>query len=166
VKAGVGDGARKRDRAGARSFCVRINFPACSQVQSFGARLHQEFWVPTEEPDAFSANIGGLIEVIASLSQCWKGSDVGSTWGRATVRPVADCGGPLIERHPGRGPLIRMLCTPEGRTAVPSYRIERWGSPRRCSPLLLGGAEGGGRPKPPVDSRDLHAPKQSAGTRS
>lgn len=47
-------------------FRVRADYAARFEVQTVGARIHQELWVPAEELDEFNANIVGLIEVIVT----------------------------------------------------------------------------------------------------
>jgi hypothetical protein len=47
-------------------FHVRAAYASRFDVQTVGARVHQELWVPAEELDEFNANIVGLIEVIAT----------------------------------------------------------------------------------------------------
>jgi hypothetical protein len=39
------------------------------QVQTAGAREHQEYWIPAEELDEFNRHIIGLIEVLARFTQ-------------------------------------------------------------------------------------------------
>lgn len=48
-------------------FRVRADFLARYPVQTVGARIHQELWVPAEELAEFNSNIVGLIEVIAEF---------------------------------------------------------------------------------------------------
>lgn len=48
-------------------FHVRSAYLARFDVQTVGARVHAELWVPAEELDEFNANIVGLIEVIAEF---------------------------------------------------------------------------------------------------
>ncbi len=48
-------------------FRVRSDFLAAYRVETVGARMHQEYWIPAEEMDAFNAAIVGRIEVIAEF---------------------------------------------------------------------------------------------------
>jgi hypothetical protein len=48
-------------------FRVRTAFLVRYQVQTVGARIHAELWVPAEELEEFNANIVGPIEVIAEF---------------------------------------------------------------------------------------------------
>ena len=48
-------------------FRVRRDFAARYAVETVGARMHQELWVPAEELAEFNANIVGPIEVIAEF---------------------------------------------------------------------------------------------------
>ena len=48
-------------------FRVRTDFLARYPVQTVGARMHQELWIPAEELDELNANIVGLIEVTAEF---------------------------------------------------------------------------------------------------
>jgi hypothetical protein len=50
-------------------FRVRAAFLADYQVQTVGARVHQEYWIPAEDLDAFNDNIVGPIEVIAAFER-------------------------------------------------------------------------------------------------
>jgi hypothetical protein len=45
-------------------FEVDSAYLAKFQVQTAGARVHQEYWIPAEELDEFNRNIVGSIEVI------------------------------------------------------------------------------------------------------
>ena len=45
-------------------FAVRAAFLADYQVETVGSRMHQEYWIPAEQLDAFNASIVGPIEVI------------------------------------------------------------------------------------------------------
>lgn len=45
-------------------FRVRAAYLAKYQVQTVGAAVHAELWVPAEELDEFNANIVGLIDLI------------------------------------------------------------------------------------------------------
>lgn len=45
-------------------FHVRADFASRYPVQTVGAAIHQELWVPAEELDEFNSNIVGLIEVV------------------------------------------------------------------------------------------------------
>jgi hypothetical protein len=47
-------------------FAVRTDFLARYEVKTVGAAIHQEYWIPAEELEAFNAAIVGTIEVIAS----------------------------------------------------------------------------------------------------
>jgi hypothetical protein len=46
-------------------FAVRAAFLANYNVETVGSRMHQEYWIPAEQLDAFNASIVGPIEVIA-----------------------------------------------------------------------------------------------------
>ncbi len=48
-------------------FQVRANYLAKYEVQTVGARIHQEYWIPAAELDEFNAHIVGNIEVIAEF---------------------------------------------------------------------------------------------------
>ena len=48
-------------------FAVRSDFLAAYRVETVGARMHQEYWIPAEEMDAFNAAIVGPIEVISEF---------------------------------------------------------------------------------------------------
>jgi hypothetical protein len=50
-------------------FRVRSGFLARFEVQTVGARLHQEYWIPAEDLDEFNRNIVGPIEVVASFGR-------------------------------------------------------------------------------------------------
>lgn len=49
-------------------FEVRASFLAAYRVETVGARLHQEYWIPAEKLDAFNTNIIGRIVVIAAYA--------------------------------------------------------------------------------------------------
>ena len=46
-------------------FAVREEFTARFPVQTVGASVHQELWIPAEQLDEMNRNIVGLIEMIA-----------------------------------------------------------------------------------------------------
>jgi hypothetical protein len=46
-------------------FAVRAGFLADYTVETVGSRMHQEYWIPADQLDAFNASIVGVIEVIA-----------------------------------------------------------------------------------------------------
>ena len=48
-------------------FRVRADFLARYPVQTVGARVHQEYWIPAEDLPAFNASLVGRIEVIAEF---------------------------------------------------------------------------------------------------
>lgn len=48
-------------------FSVRAAFLARYDVQTVGARIHQEYWIPAEDLDELNSNLVGPIEVIASF---------------------------------------------------------------------------------------------------
>jgi len=48
-------------------FAVRTEFLAQYPVQTVGARIHQELWIPSEDLAELNRNIVGLIEVIAEF---------------------------------------------------------------------------------------------------
>jgi hypothetical protein len=48
-------------------FRVRMAFIARYAVQTVGARVHQELWIPAEELEEMNANLVGRIEVIAEF---------------------------------------------------------------------------------------------------
>lgn len=48
-------------------FRVRSDVLARWPLQTAGARIHQEYWVPAEEMDDFNAGIVGPIEVVAEF---------------------------------------------------------------------------------------------------
>ncbi|HLL21146.1 MAG TPA: hypothetical protein VK427_03395 [Kofleriaceae bacterium] len=50
-------------------FAVREAFIARYPIQTVGARIHTEYWVPAEELAEFNRNIVGLIEVIATFER-------------------------------------------------------------------------------------------------
>jgi hypothetical protein len=45
-------------------FAVNASFLAEFDVETVGASIHQEYWIPAERLNEFNANIVGLIEVI------------------------------------------------------------------------------------------------------
>lgn len=48
-------------------FQIRAAFLSAYDVHTVGSRLHQEYWIPAEDLDAFNRNIVGPIEVVASF---------------------------------------------------------------------------------------------------
>jgi hypothetical protein len=48
-------------------FRVRSDFLARCPLQTAGARMHQEYWIPAEEMDAFNQAVVGPIEVVAEF---------------------------------------------------------------------------------------------------
>ncbi len=48
-------------------FQVQAAFLARYPVKTVGGAVHQEYWIPAEELDAFNQQIVGLIEVIAEF---------------------------------------------------------------------------------------------------
>jgi hypothetical protein len=48
-------------------FQVRTDYLSRHQVQTVGARVHQEYWIPAKELTEFNSNIVGEIEVIAEF---------------------------------------------------------------------------------------------------
>src|SRR5262245_29731012 len=48
-------------------FRVRRAFLDHFPLQTAGARVHQEYWIPAEDLDAFNRNIVGPIEVVAEF---------------------------------------------------------------------------------------------------
>jgi hypothetical protein len=46
-------------------FCVAKLFLDRYDVHRVGSRIHDEYWIPAEDLDAFNRNIVGRIEVIA-----------------------------------------------------------------------------------------------------
>ncbi|HEX6037183.1 hypothetical protein [Longimicrobium sp.] len=48
-------------------FRVRSDHLARHPLQTAGARVHQEYWIPAEEMDAFNQAIVGPIEVVAEF---------------------------------------------------------------------------------------------------
>ena len=48
-------------------FQVRAAFLAGYPVKTVGSAVHQEYWIPAEDLDAFNQQIVGLIEVIAEF---------------------------------------------------------------------------------------------------
>lgn len=51
----------------ATRFRVRSDFLARFPVQTAGARIHQEYWIPAEQMDDFNRAIVGEIEVVAQF---------------------------------------------------------------------------------------------------
>ena len=49
-------------------FQVESDYLEQFPVQTAGARVHQEYWIPAEELDEFNAHIVGLIEVVAQFT--------------------------------------------------------------------------------------------------
>ena len=45
-------------------FSVKSDYLAQYEVQTVGASIHREYWIPSEELDGFNANIVGPISVI------------------------------------------------------------------------------------------------------
>ncbi len=45
-------------------FQIKSGYISKFPVQTAGARVHQEYWIPAEDLDEFNRNIVGLIEVI------------------------------------------------------------------------------------------------------
>ena len=50
-------------------FQVKTAYLAKFEIQTVGARVHQEYWIPADELAEFNKNIVGLIEVIAEFRQ-------------------------------------------------------------------------------------------------
>jgi hypothetical protein len=48
-------------------FQVKTDFLARYEVQTVGASLHQEYWIPAEHLDEFKQNLVGEIDVIAEF---------------------------------------------------------------------------------------------------
>jgi hypothetical protein len=48
-------------------FEVETEYLAKFPVQTAGARIHREYWIPAEELDEFNRHIFGLIEVISEF---------------------------------------------------------------------------------------------------
>jgi hypothetical protein len=48
-------------------FRVRAAFLRPYPVQTVGGRVHQEYWIPAEDLEAFNQNIVGPIEVVAEF---------------------------------------------------------------------------------------------------
>ncbi len=48
-------------------FRVRADYLRRYDVQTVGASVHQEYWIPAEDLETFNRNIVGLIEVIAEF---------------------------------------------------------------------------------------------------
>lgn len=51
-------------------FRVRAEYLQRYPVQTVGATMHQEYWIPAEELAEFNQNIVGRIEVIAEFHAC------------------------------------------------------------------------------------------------
>jgi hypothetical protein len=49
-------------------FAVQSAYLSRYEVQRVGSAIHQEYWIPAEELDAFNQHIVGKIEVIAQYS--------------------------------------------------------------------------------------------------
>jgi hypothetical protein len=47
-------------------FAVQTTFLERYTIQTVGAAIHQEYWIPADELEAFNQHIVGTIEVIAS----------------------------------------------------------------------------------------------------
>src|SRR5688572_21402243 len=59
---------RNKDKRGyVTRFQVTTEFLERYEVQTVGASLHQEYWIPAEHLDEFNQNIVGEIEVIAEF---------------------------------------------------------------------------------------------------
>jgi hypothetical protein len=50
-------------------FAVRADFLARYPVQTAGARIHREYWIPAEELDEVNRNIVGTIDIIEEYRQ-------------------------------------------------------------------------------------------------
>lgn len=50
-------------------FAVRCEFVARYAVQTVGATVHQELWIPAEDLAGMNCNIVGVIEVIAEYKR-------------------------------------------------------------------------------------------------
>jgi hypothetical protein len=48
-------------------FRVRSDYLARHPLQTAGARMHQEYWIPAEEMDDFNRAIVSTIEVVAEF---------------------------------------------------------------------------------------------------
>lgn len=48
-------------------FAVRADYLSRYPVQTAGARMHQEYWIPAEDLDEFNRNITGPIEAVAEF---------------------------------------------------------------------------------------------------
>lgn len=48
-------------------FHVRGDYLARHPLQTAGARIHQEYWIPAEEMDDFNRAIVGAVEVVAAF---------------------------------------------------------------------------------------------------
>jgi hypothetical protein len=48
-------------------FAVRTDYLSRYPIQTAGARLHQEYWIPAEDLEEFNRNITGPIEIIAEF---------------------------------------------------------------------------------------------------
>jgi hypothetical protein len=46
---------------------VRSDYLARHPLQTAGARMHQEYWIPAEEMDDFNRSIVSTIEVVAEF---------------------------------------------------------------------------------------------------
>ena len=55
--------ARDGDSGYVLRFAVDAEYISQFQIQTAGARIHQEYWIPAEELDEFNSHIVGLIEV-------------------------------------------------------------------------------------------------------
>ena len=51
------------------SFLVNNDFLKRYQVQTVGASIHQEYWIPAEDLAEFNENIVGEIEVVAEFGE-------------------------------------------------------------------------------------------------
>jgi hypothetical protein len=49
-------------------FRVESEYLARFPVQTAGARVHQEYWIPAEELEEFNRHIVGLIEIVSEFS--------------------------------------------------------------------------------------------------
>lgn len=67
-------------------FRVRADFLARYEVQTVGARMHQEYWIPAEDLDELNGNIVGSIEVIAEFGPDSVGEEGGRLRGRGSER--------------------------------------------------------------------------------
>ena len=48
-------------------FAVQTSYLADYEVQTVGGSRHQEYWIPSENLDAFNRNIVGAVEVVAEF---------------------------------------------------------------------------------------------------